>query len=204
MLAFHLLVGAFAVLMLVRHGPAALLFVAPGLRRPHAGPAGPARSPAEQRIRDALAGLGFRPIGTLTERGPLGALAREWVVLGGEGCSAWADVAEGRGGGWVRFVSASPDGAALETELPDATPEGALAAHRKGLEAFERAHGRSAAPPDLAARLEAARAHARGPARGKVRQASAMSFVNATLALVLVASSVNGIASALGSRGEAP
>ena len=197
MLAFHLLVAAFAVLMLVRHGPGALLFVAPALRRPREGPVGPARSPAEQRVRDALEGLGFRPLGMLVERGPLGALAREWAVFGGEGRAAWADVAEGRGGGWVRFVSSGPDGAALVTELPDATPEGALAAHEKGLAAFERAHGRPAAPPDLAARLEAARAHARGPARSEVRRATALSFLNALLAVVLMASSVNGIAGAL-------
>jgi hypothetical protein len=97
----------------------------------------------------------------------------------------------------VRFVSAAPDGAALVTHLPDATPEGALAAHAKGLAAFERGHGRPSAPPDLSARLEAARAHARGPARGEVRRATALSFLNALLAAILIASSVNGIAVAL-------
>jgi hypothetical protein len=197
MLAVHLLVAGFAALMLTRHGPAALLFVAPSLRRPRSGPAGPARSPGGQRVRDELEGLGFRHLGTLVERGPLGALSREWAVFGGEGRAAWGDAAEGREGGWVRFVSSGEDGASLVTELPDATAPGALAAHEKGLAAFERVHGRASAPPDLTARLEVARARARGPGRGEVRRATALSFANALLALALMASSVNGIAIAL-------
>lgn len=197
MLAVHLLVAAFAGLMLVRHGPGALLFVAPSLRRPRGLPARPARSPAEQRIHDDLEGLGFRHVGTLVERGPLGALSREWAVFGDEERGVWGDVAVGRPGGWVRFVTSGEDGAALLTELPDATAEGALAAHEKGLAAFGRAHGQPSAPADLASRLEAARVHAAGPARAEVRRATALSFANALLALVLVASSVNGIAGAL-------
>jgi hypothetical protein len=193
MLAFHALVAVFAALMLVRHGPRALLFVAPSLRRVRVGPPTPSRSPAEERARDALATLGFRHLGSLSERGPLGALEERWAVFASGDGRSWADVAVGRGGGWVRFVSPGAGDALLVTALPDSTPAGGLAAHGKGLEGFDSAP----APAELEARLEAARRFARGAARGDVRRATMMSFVNAILAALLVASSVNGLASGL-------
>jgi hypothetical protein len=45
--------------------------------------------------------------------------------------------------------------------------------------------------------VEAARRYARGGARGDVRRATMMSFVNAVLAAALVATSVNGLAAGL-------
>jgi hypothetical protein len=197
MLAFHALVLAFALVMLARHGPAALLFVAPSLRRPAGEPPAPATTTAEARARDDLAALGFRQVGSLEERGPLGALAERHAVLASEDGRSWADVSAGRRGGRVRLVSVAPGGELLVTALPDATPAGALAAHEKGLEAFERRHGRAAAPAEIEARVEAAWRYARGPGRGQVRGATAMSFVNAALAAVLLASSVNGLAAGL-------
>jgi hypothetical protein len=194
MLALHAIVGAFAVFMLARYGPAALLFVAPALRRPAVSPPAPPRSIAEERMREELEALGFRHIGSLAERGPAGALAEEFAVLAAADGTAWADVAAGTRGAWVRLVSAAPDGAVLVTALPDATAAGALAAHRKGVEPFRRAHGGAAAPPDLGARLEAAGRWARGPGRGAVRGATAMSFVNAALAALLLATSVTVLA----------
>jgi hypothetical protein len=197
MLALHAAVGAFALFMLWRYGPAALLFAAPSLRRPAVGPPEPSRSTAEERVRGELASLGFAHLGSLAERGPLGALGEEFAVFASPDGTAWADVAVGGREPWARLVSAAPDGALLVTSVPGATTAGVLAAHRKGLPAFGQAHGGAAAPPELAARLEAARRWASGGGRRSVRGATAGSFVNASLAVLLLATSVTALVSGL-------
>jgi len=208
MLAFQALVAAFALVMLWRHGPRALAFAAPSLGRLRAGPPAPARSAAEQRAREALAELGFRDAATLEEAGPLGALRVRWAVLAGG--DTYADV-DARGA--IRFVSPCAGGPALVTAtwrrppisgrggrvagLPGATPQGALAAHRAGLAAFAAENGAPSAPPDPASRLEAARRWARTLGRRERRLATALNFVNALIALALLASAVKALLPAL-------
>ncbi len=205
---FDLVAAAFGAFMLARHGPRALLFAAPSLLRPRAGPAEAARSPAEQRARDDLAALGFEEAATLSWQGPLGAVRERHAVLALAAEGIFADVASGRSDATVRFVSACPDGAILLTSnerraavggrhgraagLVGAGLDATLAAHRKGLERFAADHGQPSARPDPEGRLAAARAWAAGLGRSDVRRATAIHFVNALLAAAILAAGVNG------------
>ncbi len=207
MLVFQALVAAFAVLMLVRHGPRALLFAAPSLLRSRVGPPEPARSSAEQRARDTLAELGFRDAAALQEGGPAGALRVRWSVVS-DGAT-YADV-DPRGA--VRFVSPCPGGILVTAAyrraavsgrggraagLPGATPAAALAAHRAGLARFAAEHGAPSAPSDQTARAEAARRWSHTLGRSEVRLATGVNFVNALLAVALLAASMKALLTAL-------
>ena len=212
MLVFQILAAAFAVFMLARHLPRAVLFLAPGLLRTQGSPAAPPRSAAEARARDDLARLGFFEVGTLRERGPLGALAVEYAVHADRDGKAFADVAKVPES-WVRLVSPCADGAALVTStgartaaaaaserravLAGASVDAAVAAHRKGLVEFERAHGPAAASPDLDARIRAARDHARGEGGRALRAATAVHLANAVLAAAVLAAAVKALLPAL-------
>jgi hypothetical protein len=205
---FDLLAAAFGAFMLVRHGPRALLFAAPSLLRPSAAPPEPARSPAEQRARDQLEALGFEEAATLSWRGPLGSVRERHAVLALASEGVFADVASGRSDAPVRFVSACPDGAVLLTSnerraaiegrhgraagLVGAALDATLAAHRKGLERFARAHGTPSARAEPGSRLAAARAWAVGVGRSDVRRATVIHFVNALLAVAILAAGVKG------------
>lgn len=205
---FDLVAAGFGAVMLARHGPRALLFAAPSLLRTSAGPAEPARSPAEQRARDELQALGFVEAATLATRGPLGAVRERHAVLALPAEGVFADVAAGGTDAPVRFLSACPDGAVLLTSnerraavegrggraagLAGAGLAATLAAHRKGLERFAVEHGAPSAPADPEGRLAAARVWAAGLGRSDVRRATAIHFVNALLALAILAAGVNG------------
>jgi hypothetical protein len=212
-LEFQALAALFAVVMLVRHLPRALLFVAPALLRARGRPPAAARSPAEGRVREELAALGFSETGTISERGPLGAFALEFAVFTAADGKAWADLSSGRTPA-IRIVTRCADGALLVTAaagwpgrvhssaggrafLPDPSPGAAVAAHRKGLEAFEREHGPASAPADLAARLRAARDHLRGRGGRELRAATAVHFANALLAMAILAAAVKVFAPSL-------
>lgn len=204
MLAFNALAAAFALFMLFRHGPRALLFLAPGLVRARVEPPGPARSAAEQRAREALEALGFGHLGALWERSPLGGFAEHCEVFAGPGGDAFADVVSG--GARVRFVSPCRDGAQLLTDgaprpaiegrggraagLPGAEPAAAWAVHAKALAGFTATHGPAAAPASLDARLAAASAWRRGLGRRELRRLALVPFLNAVLASAILAFAV--------------
>lgn len=207
MLAFQAFAALFALLMLARHLPRALLFVAPGLVRFRAGPVPAARSPGELRARDALAALGFAPVGALAERAPLGAVDGAHEVLAHRDGLAWADLAAGRGAARVRFVTPCTDGEVIETAnapaddggraLPGATLAATFAAHRKGVERLAPAHGGTAPASDLAGRVAAAARHHRLRGRAALRRATALAFANALLAAAILAVAVKALAAAL-------
>jgi hypothetical protein len=208
-MALHVLAGLFALYMLARHGRRALLFLAPSLLRvePHAGAA--PRTLAQVRAGEALEALGFVRLGAWRQVAPLGALDDWSDAWAAADAGVYADVAAAApaAGAPVTFVSPFPDGAFVLTAnharlatrgpkvqaggLPGAALDAALAAHRIAVERFAREHGSPAAPPELAARVAAARRFRAGPGRGELRRLTAMSFANACVALVLLATSVN-------------
>jgi hypothetical protein len=206
------LAALFALYMLARYGRGALLFVAPSLVRVEGEPSAGPRTLAQLRAGEALAALGFVRLGARREAGPLRALDARldaWALPEG---GIYADVAEGApaGGARVSFVSPFPDGAFVVTAnharlalrgpklqaggLAGATLEAALAAHRVALARFAREHGAPSAALDLEARLASARRYRAGPGRREIRRETAMSFLNACIALVLLVGSMNLVA----------
>jgi hypothetical protein len=207
MLGFQTLAAVFALLMLARHLPRALLFLFPGLVSFRPLPDAGARSPAELRAREELERLGFAPVGAFRERAPLGAVREEHEVFAHRDGLAWADLAPGRAGARVRFVSPLEDGELVATAnegrpgqpaaLSGATLDATWAAHRKGVARLAPMHGGAAAARDLTGRITtAAAAHRRG-GRAELRRASVLAFANAVLAAAILGVAVKALAAAL-------
>jgi hypothetical protein len=215
--AFHILVVLFAAYMLFRHGRRALLFLAPGLVRVRGEAGAPPASPMQLRAGDELAGLGFARLGTRCEEGALGGLSLASDAWVNQAEGAFADVFDhlprhGHGP-WVYFLSAFSDGATVLTAnhprlarstpwlqtggLPGSSLAATWAAHRVAAERFAAQHGRPSAPTDLEARQAAARAWYRGPGRGELRRLFFLNFLNALVALLLIAASAKAIARSL-------
>jgi hypothetical protein len=205
MRAFDLLVALFALVQLARYGRRALLFVAPSVR--HWGePEALAQSAPRLRAGEALEDLGFLPLGTRGERGTLGAFEQSLDAYAHPARGAYADVIDGPPREGARTVLFTPfaDGAAVLTAtfprgarstsraLVGSVPGSvgaALAAHEVAVRRFTAAHGSPQVSPDLAARVEAARAWYRGEGRSELRRSSTIAFVNAALGLALLAGS---------------
>jgi hypothetical protein len=214
MLLVHSLVALFSLMMLVRHGPRALLFLMPRAVRVTGDVDAPSRSTGQVAAGELLEPLGFRRLGVRRERGPLGGLAMEvdaWAHADGT-CAdvypvAGRDVA-------VAFLTSFADGfqlatsnfrrKALETAqgrlggLEGAALEGALAAHRKAAGPLSQRHGAAAPVEDLAARIEAARRFYAGVGGAELRRPAGMSLLNSVVALLLLATSVKFALRALG------
>jgi hypothetical protein len=205
MRAFDLLVALFALVQLARYGRRALLCVAPSVQ--HWGEPG-ALPPTAPRLRagEALEELGFVPLGTRVERGTLGAFQQALDAYAHPARGAYADVLDGpaREGARTVLFTPFPDGAAVLTAtfqrgarstaraLVGSVPGGAgaaLAAHEVAVRRFAATHGSPQVSPDLAARVEAARAWYRGEGRRELRRSNAVAFVNAALGLALLAGS---------------
>ena len=140
------LVAIFALLMLWRHGPRALLFLAPRSIRLAGDADAPPRASGQVAAGERLEPLGFRRLGIRRERGPLGGLRMEvdaWAHP--DGTCADAYPVAGRDA-VVSFLTTFADGYQVATSnfqrsavatgagrvggLAGATLEGALAAHR--------------------------------------------------------------------------
>lgn len=207
MLGFQALAAAFALLMLARHLPRALLFLFPGAVSFRPMPDPGSRSPAELRARETLERLGFGPVGAYRERAPLGAVREDHEVFAERGGLAWADLGIGRAGVRVRFVTPLEDGELVATAnegrpgqpgtLPGATLAAAWAAHRKGVERLAPDHGGRVPARDLAGRLDAAVAAHRRSGRGELRRGTALAFANAVLAAAILGVAVKALAAAL-------
>lgn len=206
--ALHLLVVAFALYMLARHGRRALAFAFPGKVLLDGAEGEEPRTPLQHRAEGELDSLGFARLGARRERTLLGGLDLASQAYANETAGSYADVldhAPARAGPLVYFLSVFPGGAAVLTAnhsrpalstrevqsggLPGAGVAETFAAHRKALERFAARHGAPAAPARLAARQEAARAWYAGPGRREVRRICALNFLNAVVALALVAGS---------------
>jgi hypothetical protein len=206
MLFLNLLVAAFTLVMLARHGPRAILFVAPRAVRVTGDADAPARTIGQVLGAETLAALGFRRLGLRRERSPLGGLDMEvdaWAHPDG----TCADVypAAGREP-IIAFVTAFGDGFQLGTSnfrryavesaagrvggLAGAALEGTLAAHRKAAAPLAAEHGAPAPVGDLEGRLAIARRYFAGIGAVELRRPTFLSLLNALLALVLLASSV--------------
>jgi hypothetical protein len=208
MRSLNLLVAAFALLQCVRYARGALLCLWPAVRI--WGEAGQAPgSPARLRAGAALESLGFAPLGTVHERGPLGALARESDSYASAERGVFADVTEERTGDGprVQFFTPFGSGAAVLTAghrrpavitartqaggMPGAPLAAVLAAHEKGVARFTRDHGRPAVREELDSRLAAARAWYQGEGRRELRRANALALLIAAFGLALFASSAH-------------
>jgi len=206
MLLLHALIAIYALVMLARHGPRAILFVAPGRIRVRGDAAAPARTTAQVAAGELLAGLGFRRLGLRHERSPLGGLDLEvdsWVH--DDGTCADAYPAPGRAVP-IAFLTAFGDGYLVGTSnfrrasagtasgrvggLAGASPDAALAAHRKAVAASSTGHGEPRPVADLAARVELAHRYYKGIGAAELRRPAMMSLLNATIALVLFGWSV--------------
>jgi hypothetical protein len=214
MLVLNVLVAIYALVMLVRHGPRAVLFVAPGSIRISGDAEAQPRSSGQVAAGEALAALGFRRLGMRRERGPIGGLDIEvdgWVHA--DGTCADAYPAGGRSVA-VAFLTTFADGFQLATSnfrrpagehprgrfggIEGASPEAALAAHRRGAESLAGGHGAPREVPDLSARIGIARAYYDGIGRLELRRPALMSLLNSIIALALFAWSVRLALRALG------
>lgn len=206
MLLLNALVAIYALVMLARHGPRALLFVAPGAIRVTGDPAAPPRTLGQVAAGEVLAALGFRRLGLRRERSPLGGMDMEvdaWAHADGTCADAYPGAGQTVA---VTFVTTLADGFQVGTSnfrrgaaesvsgrvggIDGAAPEGALAAHRKAVEALSAGHGAPRPMADLAARVEAARRYYAGIGATELRRPALMSLLNATIALMLFGWSV--------------
>lgn len=206
MLFLQALVAAFTLVMLARHGPRAILFLAPRSVRVTGDAEAPPRVSGQLAAGELLAPLGFQRLGLRHERSPLGGLDMEvdaWAHP--DGTCADAYPARGRDV-VVGFVTAFGDGFQLGTSnfrrnpvvrangrvggLAGAGLEAALAAHRKAAEPLAERHGAPRPVADLGARLEVARAFYAGIGGAELRRPAFLSLLNAALALVLLASAI--------------
>lgn len=214
MLFIHALVVLFSLMMLGRHGPRAILFLSPRSIRITGDPEAPPRATAQVAAGELLESLGFRRLGLRSERSPLGGLRMvvdSWVHP--DGTCADAFPASGRGP-VVSFLTSFPDGYQVGTSnfrriavessagrvggLAGTALQGALAAHRKGIEPLAEAHGAPQPIADLGARIALARRYYAGIGALELRRPAFMSLLNSALALVLIASSVKLALRALG------
>ncbi len=203
---FGLLAAALAALMLTRYAPRALLFLSPALTRVDGDAAATVPSPARQRAGTEWEALGFLRLGRKWERSPLGGSVHDACSYG-SGDGVFADLFEGPDRRVAaQLLSLFPDGAAVVTAsyprqgtasdrlliggLPGAGPEELLLAHRRGLARLAEAHGAPVAGQELELRLELARRWYRGPGAAEVRRLALPSFLSASLALLLFASSL--------------
>jgi hypothetical protein len=214
MLFVHALVAIFALMMLWRHLPRALLFLAPGAVRVEGDADAEPRTGAQVAAGERLAAAGFRRLGMRRERSPLRGLQMDvdaWVHE--DGTCADAFPAGGREP-VVSFLTAFGDGFQVGTSnfrrtavegragrvggVAGATLEAALAAHRKAAEALAAAHGAPAPATDLAARVAIARRTYAGIGAAEVRRPAFMSLLNSAVALLLLASTTKLALRALG------
>jgi len=214
MLFLNLLVVAFTLVMLVRHGPRAVLFLAPRSVRIMGDAGAPARASGQLAAGELLEPLGFRRLGLRRERGPLGGLDMEvdaWAHP--DGTCADAFPVGGRAV-VVSFVTTFADGfqlgtsnfrrAAVETAagrvggIAGAGLDGALAAHRRAAESLVAGHGAARPAADLAERIKLARRFYGGIGAAELRRPAFLSLLNAALAVALLASSLKLALRALG------
>lgn len=214
MLFLNLLVVAFTLVMLVRHGPRAVLFVAPRAVRITGDAGAPARASGQLAAGELLEQLGFRRLGLRRERGPLGGLDMEvdaWAHPDGTCADAFPV-----GGRAIvaSFLTTFTDGfqlgtsnfrrAAVETAagrvggIAAAGLEGALAAHRTAAASLAAVHGAALPVAELAERIGLARRFYGGVGAAELRRPALLSLLNALLAAALLASSLKLALRALG------
>lgn len=206
MLFVNVLVALFALMMLARHGPRAILFLAPRSIRIEGDEGAPARASGQVAAGELLESLGFRRLGIRRERGPLGGLRMDvdgWVHPDGTCADAFpaggrdavvsflTTFADGYQVGTSNFRRASVEsGAGRVGGLPGAALHGALAAHLRLVEPLGATHGAPREVPDLAARVSLARGFYAGIGAVELRRPAFMSLLNSAVALVLLASAV--------------
>lgn len=214
MLFLNALIAIFTLIMLVRHGPRAVLFLAPRSVRIDGVAGALPRASGQVAAGEHLTAVGFRRLGRRRERGPLGGLDLEvdaWVHPDGTCADAFPvggrDVV-------VTFLTAFADGFQVATSnfrraavqsargrvggIAGAAFDGALAAHRKAVEQLAAAHGAAQPVGDLDGRIGLARSFYEGIGAVELRRPALMSLLNAALALVLLGAAVKAILMALG------
>jgi hypothetical protein len=214
MLLLNALVAIFTLVMLVRHGPRALLFLAPRSVRISGDATSAPRASGQVAAGELLAQLGFRRLGLRRERGPLGGLNMEveaWAHPDGTCADAYP---VGGREVVVSFLTAFADGFALGTSnfrraavessrgrvggIAGARAEGALAAHKKAVEPLTAAHGAPQPAADLDARIGLAHRFYAGIGATELRRPSLMSLLNTALALLLLVTSLRQVLRGLG------
>jgi len=211
---FHLLVAVFAAVQLARYARRALVFAAPGLVTVEGLPGAPSPAPLRTRAGEELEELGFVRLGVRRERAPLGGLSIEADAFAHPAEGAYADVFQDTPSSpaAVQLFTPFSDGAAVLTAnfrrrgvvgprlqaggLPGATVAQTLAAHRVAAARFQADHGEPQVGADMEARVSAARAWYRGEGRRELRRTTLPSFVNACLAIAILAWSLRLVAQA--------
>lgn len=206
MLLLNVLVAIYALVMLARHGPRAVVYLAPRTIRIAGEADAQPRSSGQIATGELLGSLGFRRLGLRREHSPLRGLDLEvdaWAA--DDGTCADAYPAPGRAVA-VAFLTTLGDGFQVGTSnfrrpgvqtaagrvggLNGAAPEAVLAAHRKSVEALSASHGAPRPVADLGARVEAARRYYSGIGAAELRRPALMSLLNAAIALALFGWSV--------------
>jgi hypothetical protein len=202
------LVATFALFMLVRHGRRALLFASPRLVRVTAEER--PSTVGQLRAVSELEELGFRRIGGKRERGIAGGLDLQSEVYVNRAVGTFADVyahqPPGSPTAMVTFLSPFADGALVLTanhpRVPILSERGLVGglqltdigatwgAHQKAIEHFTAKHGAPAVEETLASRLSTARAWYRGVGGRELRKLFTFNFLNALIALLLLAGTV--------------
>jgi hypothetical protein len=200
------LAGFYAAMMLVRYGRRGAIVLAPWLVSSRPGRAGTPPTPAQQAAARALAPLGFRPLGSRVEEGPLGGLGLRSEAWS-DGAFTFADLFEQgpRAGepARVQLLTAFPDGAAVLTAdheraprsgprgrlggHPGATPARLLELHRDAVTGEGGRHGAPLPARDLAGRDAAARAWYRGLGGEEMRRRLAPFLLNTIVAAAILA-----------------
>lgn len=201
----NVLVGLFALYMLLRHGRRALLFVAPRLVRIEAKEE--PSTVAQLRAGAELEELGFARLGSRSEHAIAGGLDLHSDVYGNGTAGTFADLfahqTSPASGALVAFFSRFPDGAMVLTAnhprmsmstgmgqiggLPSSGIGPTWAAHQKAVARFAERHGPPSEAGDMASRLEAARRWYGGIGGRELRRLFTVSFLNALIALLLLA-----------------
>ncbi|HSM93202.1 MAG TPA: hypothetical protein VLT47_09960 [Anaeromyxobacteraceae bacterium] len=217
MVLLNALVALFTLLMLFRHAPRAVLFVAPRSVRITGDAAATPRASGQIATGELLAQLGFQRLGLRRERGPIGGLDLEvdaWAHPDGTCADAYpagsrqvvvsflTSLADGFLVGTSNFRRTSVEGTGGRVGgIPGAGLEGALAAHRKAVGPLAAAHGTAQPVADLAGRIGLAHRFYAGIGAAELRRPSFMSLLNTALAVVLLGTAVKGILRGLGVLG---
>lgn len=199
----YALFAIYALVMLGRYGPRALVYVAPRTIRVSGDAEARPRSTGQVAAGELLESMGFRRLGQRRETSPLRGVDMEvdaWVHDDGTCADAWP--VGGRSVA-VAFLTTLGDGfqvatanfrrkaaqsaAGLVGGLAGTAPEAALAAHRKSVERLVGQHGAARPVADLEARLEVARRYYAGIGAVELRGPAWKNVANAVIAAVLFA-----------------
>jgi hypothetical protein len=206
MLLLNALVAIYALVMLARHGPRAVLYVAPRTIRIRGDADALPRTSGQVAAGELLESLGFARLGLRHERSPLGGLdlaIDAWAHPDGTCADAYptggravaigllTTLGDGFQVATANFKRPTAEGAAGRVEgLAGLSAENALIAHRRTAEGLAGSHGEARKVAGLEERLDLARRYYAGIGATELRRPALMSLLNSVIALALFGWSV--------------